>query len=93
MTDASRESVRVAASIAARNAAQLVILHVVENGETTDDAARALRKWIAVDARPNVAWREIVMRGDAAEGVLECAKEIGADVLMVGATPISLPPY
>jgi len=85
LSDASRESVRVASSLAARNAAQLVIVHVVEDNVATDDGARALRKWLANDAKPNVAWREVVLRGDAAERVREYAEEIAADLVV--ATP------
>jgi nucleotide-binding universal stress UspA family protein len=85
MTEVARESVRVASSMAARFAAQLVIVHVVEDGHTTYDSGRSLRKWLANDAKPDVAWREIVMRGGAAERVLDCAEDLDADLLVVGA--------
>ena len=85
MTEVARESVRIASSMAARFSAHLVIVHVVEDGHTTYDSGRALRKWLANDAKPDVAWREIVMRGGAAERVLDCAEDLGADLLVAGA--------
>lgn len=85
MTEIARRSVRVASTIAARFNAQLIVVHVTEDKTPAAASQMALRKWLANDVKPDVAWREIVMRGGAAERVLDCADDLGADLLVIGA--------
>lgn len=86
-TEVAREALKVAAAIAVAFNAKLTIVHVVEEGDLTDvksDEAR-VRAWVASDVQNLVSYRELVVRGAAAERVLDCADEIGADFLVVGA--------
>jgi len=85
MTEIARESARVASMMATRLNAQLIIVHVTEDKTTAYESESALRRWLANDVKPGIAWREIVMRGGAAERVLDCAEDLGADLLVVGA--------
>ncbi len=86
-TDVARESLHVAARVAEVFGARLTIVHVVESAEVTnaaDDEAR-VRRWIAPELQAVCSFRELVVRGGAAERVLDCAEDLGADFLVIGA--------
>lgn len=86
-TDVAREALKVATRIALAFNAKLTLVHVVEVGDLTDvkvDEAR-VRSWVAPEVQDLVSYRELVVRGAAAERVLECADDVGADFLVVGA--------
>lgn len=86
-TEVAREALKVAAGIAMAFNARLTIVHVVEEGDLTDvrsDEAR-VRAWVAPEVQNLVSYRELVVRGAAAERVLDCADDTGADFLVVGA--------
>jgi nucleotide-binding universal stress UspA family protein len=86
-TDVSRDSLRVAAWIAEAFGARLTVVHVLETEEMIDpkmDEAR-VREWVAPELRDVISYRELVVRGGPAERVLDCADDVGADFLVVGA--------
>lgn len=81
----SRDSLRVAGALAAAFNAELVVVHVVEElSDARVDAAR-----VRMEAGPELerlcTYREIVVRGGAAERILDCADDLGADLLVIGA--------
>ena len=86
-TPVAAESLHVAAKLAARLNAELVVLHAVEEGE--ENAVRAAEERVRREVGPIVSevttYRELVVRGGAAERVLDCADDVGADLLVVGA--------
>jgi nucleotide-binding universal stress UspA family protein len=85
-TDVARDSMLAAARLAHVLSAKLVIVHVVEPGEITDaEADGRIRRWIAAELGGDGEYRELVLRGAAAERVLDCAEDIGADLIVVGA--------
>lgn len=86
-TAVSQESLRVAAKLASHLNADLVVLHVVESGEETDvrAAEERVRREVGPEIRDIVTYRELVVRGGAAERVLDCADDVGADLLVIGA--------
>jgi nucleotide-binding universal stress UspA family protein len=86
MTEIARQAAREASALATRFNAQLIIVHVVEGRSPSEESERQLRKWLANDVKPDVAWREIVMRGGTAERVLDCADDLSVDLLVTGAT-------
>lgn len=86
-TDVAREALHVAARIAEAFGARLTVVHVIEPDEVMDaktDEAR-VRAWIAPDLQDVVSYRELIVRGGAAERVLDCAEDVGADFLVIGA--------
>jgi nucleotide-binding universal stress UspA family protein len=86
-TDVAHDSLAHAASLAEVCGAEVVIVHVVEPGEETDisaDEAR-VREWMEPELRNLCTFRELVLRGGAAERVLDCIDDIGGDLLVVGA--------
>lgn len=85
MTDVARDSLRVASSLANRFGAELLVVHVAEHGDPTADAEMALRSWLAPELPLGATWRELVLRGGAAERVLDCADDLNADLLVIGA--------
>jgi nucleotide-binding universal stress UspA family protein len=86
-TEAGRDGLHAAARMAQTFSAELVVVHVVEPGEVADAAADELfvRSWIAPELRDVCSFRELVVRGGAAERVLDCADDLGADLIVAGA--------
>jgi nucleotide-binding universal stress UspA family protein len=86
-TEASRDALLVAARMTNAFAAHLTVAHVVEQSEVSDRAAdeEKVRQWVGSDVQGISSWRELVLRGGAAERVLDCADDIGADLIVVGA--------
>lgn len=86
-TDVARESLRAAARLAQTFNAQLLVVHVVEADEVTDTAAdeRRVRHWVTPILEGSTTYRELIVRGSAAERVLDCAEDAGAGLIVVGA--------
>jgi nucleotide-binding universal stress UspA family protein len=86
-TDVARESLDYAAHLAAAFQCELVIVHVVEERDLLHEVAAEndVRSWIDPSVQQRCSYREIVLRGGAAERVLDCAEDIGADLLVIGA--------
>jgi nucleotide-binding universal stress UspA family protein len=86
-TDIARESLRVASGLAEAFGARLTIVHVLEEGEVMDVKAEEerVRRWIAPELQETCSYRELVVRGGPAERVLDCADDVGADLLVIGA--------
>lgn len=86
-TDVARESLHVAGRIAEAFGARLTIVHVIESDEVIDPSAdeERVRKWVAPELQDVTSYRELVVRGGPAERVLDCADDLGADFLVVGA--------
>lgn len=85
-TDSSRATLEYASELAAVLDAELIVVHVTE-----DDAARSLargmnvREWIDPAVRNRCTYREVMLRGGAAERVLDCAEDLAADLIVIGA--------
>jgi nucleotide-binding universal stress UspA family protein len=86
-TEVARESLRVAAGFAEAFGARLNIVHVLETDEVTNvaDDEERVRSWVAPELQDACSYRELVLRGGPAERVLDCAEDLGADFLVIGA--------
>jgi len=86
-TDAARESVDYAAHLAQTFGCELALVHVVERTDPMSAMVVGddVRSWIAPAIRQRCTIRELVLRGGAAERVLDCAEDIDADLLVIGA--------
>ncbi len=87
-TDAARNAVATAAGIAKAFAAELILVHVAETDMTPRDAASVhdeFEQWLSEDVKSHSSFRELVLRGGAAERVLDCVEDVGADLLVMGA--------
>ena len=86
-TEVARNSLRVAVGLAEAFGAQLTVVHVLEPGEvpTQADDEERIRRWIDPDLQEVCSFRELIVRGGAAERVLDCADDVGADFLVIGA--------
>ena len=86
-TEVARETLHAAARIAHGFGARLTIVHVVESNEVTNVPAdeERVRRWVDPELQDAVSYRELVVRGGPAERVLDCADDVGADLLVVGA--------
>jgi nucleotide-binding universal stress UspA family protein len=86
-TEVARESLHVAARLAATVGARLTIVHVLESDEVADVAAdeESVRQWVGPELQSVCTFRELVVRGGPAERVLDCADDLGVDLLVVGA--------
>lgn len=86
-TDVARDSLHAAGRIAATFGARLTIVHVVDKDEVMNVEAdeQRVRSWIAPELQDLCSYRELVVRGGAAERVLDCADDVGSDFLVIGA--------
>jgi nucleotide-binding universal stress UspA family protein len=87
LTDVARESLHVAARLAEAFGAHLTIVHVLEPDEVSNAKAdeETVRRWVAPELQDVCSYRELVVRGGAAERVLDCADDVGSDLLVIGA--------
>jgi nucleotide-binding universal stress UspA family protein len=86
-SDVARDSLRYAAQVADAFNAELIVIRVIEPGQPENVAANAerLREWAGADVEGAYSYRELVLRGGAAERVLDAIDDAGADLLVVGA--------
>ena len=86
-SDVARASVEYASQLAAAFDGELVVVHVVEeDGRSKSPAgSQNVREWIVASVQNRCTFREIVLRGGAAERVLDCAEDVGADLIVTGA--------
>lgn len=83
-TEVARDALDYAAFLADAFGCELTVVHIGEQDEPLH-AAEDLRSWIGPSIRNRCEVREFVLRGGAAERALDCAEDIGADLLVVGA--------
>jgi nucleotide-binding universal stress UspA family protein len=86
-TDVARASLEYASHLAAEFEAELAVVHVAENDDHMHAIAAGMdvRGWIDPAVLNRCTYREIVFRGGAAERVLDCAEDLGADLIVIGA--------
>jgi nucleotide-binding universal stress UspA family protein len=86
-TEVGREGLQAASNVAETFGAELVVVHVIEPDEVADPTGdeERVRRWIAPELRNVVRYRQLVMRGGAAERVLDCADDVGVDLIVAGA--------
>ena len=86
-TEIARESLAAAGQLARTFRARLFVVNVIESGEvkgTADDEER-IREWIGPELQATCTYRELVLRGAPVDRVLDCAEDIGANLLVIGA--------
>jgi len=76
-SDVARESLTIAGALSDAFGAQLDVVHVVEDGANEETARLQLPA--------HSSFRQIVLRGGAAERILDYAEDSGADLLIIGA--------
>jgi nucleotide-binding universal stress UspA family protein len=83
----ARQSLRYASGLAEAFNAHLTVVHVLEADEVTNVKAEEerIRRWAAPEVQSALSYRELVVRGGAAERVLDCADDLGSDLLVIGA--------
>lgn len=86
-SDVALDSLRAARRLAQIFGADLVAVHVIERDElaSSSEEERRVRSWIAPELDGVCSYRELVLRGGAAERVLDCAEDAGAGLIVVGA--------
>jgi nucleotide-binding universal stress UspA family protein len=86
-TDVARASLEYASHLARAFDCELAVVHVVEGEDRLQpmSAQADVRGWIDPAVQNRCTYREIVLRGGAAERVLDCAEDIGADLIVIGA--------
>ena len=87
-SDTAHESMRYAAMLAEKFGAELIAVHVIEPGSHVLPAGSTecrIREWIGDELGEVMTFQELTMRGGAAERVLDCVDDLGADLLVIGA--------
>jgi nucleotide-binding universal stress UspA family protein len=84
----SGETLQVAASIAARTAAKVFALHVLEAGGPASASSAAARQqlcdWLAPEIRERCSIREVIREGRPGEQIAFEAKTAAADLIVIG---------
>lgn len=84
-SDVSRDALRAASRVAEVFGAELVVVYVTEPSETPAVDEQTVRRWVAPELQAVCSFRELLVRGTAAERVLDCADDVRADLLVIGA--------
>ena len=89
-TEVSRDALQYATDLADAFAAELIVLHAIDDSTEFHPDERAehetrVRSWIDVGMQSVCTYREVVLRGNAAERVLDCVDDLDADLLVIGA--------
>jgi nucleotide-binding universal stress UspA family protein len=86
-TDVGRLALEEAAGLAESFLAELVVVHVVELADEPflTHLEQEFAAWVEPGIRDRCSYRQVVIRGNAAELVLATADETGADLIVVGA--------
>lgn len=87
-TPIARKALQHAVSLAQCFGAELTVVHVLEDEapKASDREALArLCEWVPEDARSHCHVKELVRRGDAAEQIIETARALGSDLIVLGA--------
>jgi nucleotide-binding universal stress UspA family protein len=86
-TDIARRSLEHAASFAEAFDAELIIANVIEQDSvsTHADAVERLRAWVPADISARCDYKELVLHGHPAEEVIDFARRLQADLIVVGA--------
>lgn len=84
-SDVARESLRFASRIADAFDARLTIAHVIDDPANASIDEAGVRRWVAPELQHRCDYREVILRGGPAERVLDCAEDLGADFLVIGA--------
>jgi len=86
-SDVARDAIVVAGSLAESFDGEIYVVHVVEANrhEPHEGDLDALREWIPHDIRHRCLYKELVIRGNAAETVIDLANKLDTDMIVVGA--------
>ncbi len=86
-SDVAHDAIVVAGSMAETFDGEIYVVHVVEAGrnEPHEGDLEALRAWIPHDIRHRCLYKELVIRGHAAETVIDLAQKLETDMIVVGA--------
>ncbi len=86
-TDVSRDALDRAVDLAESFDCELTVVHVVEEADRMRAAVveEDIRGWIDSSIQDRCTVRQLVLRGGAAERVLDCADDLGADLIVIGA--------
>jgi nucleotide-binding universal stress UspA family protein len=89
-TEVAADALRYAAELADAFGAELIVLHAVEAPGDLEPDERArhetrVRGWIDAGMQASCTYREVVLRGNPAERVLDCTDDFDADLLVIGA--------
>src|SRR6185503_16683693 len=83
-TEAARDAVTCAASLANRFDAELILIHVAETAAEADDPGldEYLQMWLHQEMPVRCSFRGLILRGGPAERVLDCIEDMQADLLV-----------
>lgn len=86
-TETARASLEYASGLTAALEGELVVVHVAESEDRMRAVAGEIdvRAWIDPAVQNRCSYREIILRGGPAERVLDCAEDLGADLIVIGA--------
>jgi nucleotide-binding universal stress UspA family protein len=84
LTSVSHDALLEAAQVALAFRAELVVMHVVEENPPVYSEIE-IGKWVPPSIREHTHYRELYVRGNAAERILETANQTDIDLIVLGA--------
>ena len=84
-TSVAHDALRYASVLANRFDADLVVLNVEEEETPAVDVKRDFESWVDAAVREHSDYRQLIVKGGAAEGVLEVANQVKTDLIVIGA--------
>jgi nucleotide-binding universal stress UspA family protein len=87
----SKTTLEAAVFLARETGARLTVLHVLEREPEAEDSLKAaeerLCEWVRVEGKEQCALRHVVRHGHAVQAIVDEAKRISCDLLVIGAKP------
>ena len=84
-TSVAHDALRYASALTARFDAELIVLNVDEEETPAVEVKRDFEGWIDAAVRDHCDYRQLVVKGGAAEAVLATANHVRADLIVIGA--------
>ena len=84
-TTVAHDALRYASLIANRLDARLVVLNVEEEEAPAIDLERDFGGWVDAAVRHHCDYQQLVVKGNAADAVLEAANQFQTDLIVIGA--------
>lgn len=86
-SDVARDAIVVAGALAEKFDGEIYVVHVMEadRNEPHEGDLDILREWIPPHVRHRCLFKEIVIKGHAAETVIDLANKLECDMIVVGA--------
>ena len=83
----AKEKADYIAKIAKGLRAELLVMHILKEGELAKSAEEAFDPFFRAGQKASVNLTKLLKKGDVVPSIIECAEEESADLIIMGASP------